>query len=138
MTGYSYSGGCSLSNSSPLSARGVSLSQGELAGGGEDPPPRLFRDVLIVGVNLGERGPLRPCPPPPSGTFIPFGAALVGSLRPLPQGRFKKIEQKMYISPNRISRARQKPVIQKDPKFNSTVRYTPVTADGTCGWGMLG
>jgi hypothetical protein len=75
-----------------------------------------------VGVNLGERGPL----PPSSGTFIPFGAASGGPLRPLPQGRFKKIEQEkegfiMYISPNRMSRARQRPVIQEDPNFNSTV-----------------
>ncbi len=76
--------GCSLSNSSPISARGVSFSKGSWRGGGSVLPPPFFRGVHIVGVNPGA---------PSSGTFIPFGAASGGPLRPLPQGRFKKIEQ---------------------------------------------
>jgi hypothetical protein len=78
---------CSLSTSSPISARGVSFSQGELEGeGGSAPPPRLFRGLLIVGVNLGERGPL----PPSSGTYIPYGTASGVSAQTPSSGAFQK------------------------------------------------
>ncbi len=142
MTGYSYDGGCSLSNSSPLSARDVSFNQGELAGGGGSNQPTLFRGIQIDGVNLGERGRSPPLSQGRSKSLVEMGGTY------LPQGRSYRLEQLrgvrsdfflrgvskrlnskkrfynvLYISPNRMSRARQKPVIQKDLKFK---RYSTV------------